>query len=74
MFINNSGMRVEAGRKSENSRAKRTEKADGGERGPGGAVSAPSQWDWGKAPKDFEFSVFKTLNSDTSSNHFVDIN
>ena len=45
-----------------------------GERGPGGAVSSPSQWDRGKAPQNFELSVSKTLNSDISGNHFVDIN
>ena len=43
-------------------------------RGPWGAVSSPSQWDRSKAPENFEFSVSKTLNSDTSGNHFVDIN
>ena len=83
MFINNSGMRVDDGRKSESSRAKRTKKADVGrgggggwewERGPGGAVSSPSQWDRGKAPQNFELSVSKTLNSDISGNHFGDIN
>ena len=83
MFINNSGMRVDDGRKSESSRAKRTKKADvgrggggggAGARGTGGAVSSPSQWDRGKAPQNFELSVSKTLNSDISGNHFVDIN
>ena len=38
MLINNSGMRVEDGRKSESSRAKRTKKADGNGGGVLGAL------------------------------------